>query len=47
MEKYNGNKFPYLYALYTKEDREKVFAVLKVLDENGYHLDYEENKDNM
>lgn len=42
MEKYNGNKDPFLYAVYAHEDRNEAFRILEKLDEKGYKLTYEE-----
>ncbi len=44
MEKYKGNKEPFIYALFAQSDREKAFEVLEYLSKRNYRLTYEENK---
>ncbi|MBQ1567838.1 MAG: hypothetical protein IIZ80_08130, partial [Erysipelotrichaceae bacterium] len=44
MEKYKGNKEPFIYALFAQSDREKAFEVLEYLSKKNYRLTYEENK---
>ena len=42
MEKYNGNKEPFIYALFDDEDTEAVLPILEKIDSQGYKLDYED-----
>ena len=44
MEKYKGNKEPFIYALFTQNDREKALEVLEYLSKKNYRLTYDENK---
>ena len=44
MEKYKGNKEPYVYALFTQSDRERALEVLEYLSGKNYRLTYEENR---
>ena len=44
MEKYKGNKEPYVYALFTQSDRERTLEVLEYLSGKNYRLTYEENR---
>ena len=44
MEKYKGNKEPFIYALFTQSDREKALEVLEYLSKKNYRLTYDENK---
>ena len=44
MEKYKGNKEPYVYALFTQSDRERALEVLEYLSGKSYRLTYEENR---
>ncbi|MBQ6492525.1 MAG: leucine-rich repeat domain-containing protein [Erysipelotrichaceae bacterium] len=44
MEKYKGNKEPYVYALFTQNDRERALEVLEYLSGKNYRLTYEENR---
>ncbi len=44
MEKYKGNKDPFIYALFTQKDKEEAVKVLEYLDSKNYKLTYEENK---
>ena len=44
MEKYKGNKEPFVYALFAQSDREKAFEVLEYLSKKNYRLTCEENK---
>ena len=44
MEKYKGNKEPYVYALFTQNDRDRALEVLEYLSGKNYRLTYEENR---
>ena len=44
MEKYKGNKEPFIYALFTQKDKEEALKVLEYLYSKNYKLTYEENK---
>ena len=44
MEKYKGNKEPFIYALFTQKDKEETLKVLEYLYSKNYKLTYEENK---
>lgn len=43
MDKYKGNKEPFIYALYDDEDKERVLPILENISSKGYKLDYEES----
>jgi len=44
MEKYKGNKEPFIYALFAQSDRQEALEVLEYLSERNYKLTYEENR---
>ncbi len=44
MEKYKGNKEPFIYALFSKKDRERALEILEYLSGKNYKLTYEEKK---
>lgn len=44
MEKYSGNKYPYIYALFDEADTKATEEVLELLDQNNYRLSYQEKK---
>ena len=44
MEKYKGNKEPFIYALFAQSDRYEALEVLEYLSERKYKLTFEERK---
>ncbi|MBQ2505825.1 MAG: leucine-rich repeat domain-containing protein, partial [Erysipelotrichaceae bacterium] len=44
MEKYKGNKEPFIYALFAQSDRYEALGVLEYLSERKYKLTFEERK---
>ena len=44
MEKYSGNKAPFIYAIFADEDREEAMKVLEDMSSKNYKLTYEEKK---
>ena len=43
MEKYKGNKEPFIYALFDDEDSNSVLPILESINTKGYKLDYQES----
>lgn len=44
MEKYSGNKDPFLYAVFAKEDESEALKILNDLADEGYRITYGERK---
>jgi hypothetical protein len=44
MEKYKGNKEPFIYALFCQKDKEEALKVLEYLSSKNYKLTYDEDK---